>query len=221
MRFKRHWTGKPQNWCTGWMVGPSSFVTAAHCLYNADNGAPDPWAHGVTAYPGYNSDSMDPNPFGSCYFLQYFVTNFWIQNQNTEHDYGIVRLRCTIGYESGTLGFTTYTGDGIGEPVMVVGYPSDLSDGGTEMWYGGGSITGSTSSITYYNADTYGGESGAPVISTNSARCIPNCAIAGHSASIPPENGGPRIGNYFLSWLINERSYVTTELFIPIVFRRR
>ncbi|RIK18768.1 MAG: hypothetical protein DCC52_15630 [Chloroflexi bacterium] len=45
--------------CSGWMIGPDTVATAAHCLYYSGLGG---WAQNVMAYPGRDGTLA---PFGS------------------------------------------------------------------------------------------------------------------------------------------------------------
>ena len=164
-----------------------------------------------------NNTSSNPIPFGSCVALEYFVPTQWIDYaQPKEYDHGFVRLACTIGYESGILGFRTYTNSNF--PTVLVGYPSDKQIHGEEMWYGFGSMTHSDAIFSYYSNDAVNGNSGSPVWQNGYPSC-PFCIVAVHSNYFPtvPENGGPRVAGDLYAFLLYEKNYVTQQVFIPLI----
>ncbi len=215
-----YYPGPVASWCTGWMVGRSTVITSAHCLYDAIKRPDNPWVYDVTAFPGYNIASNQAVPFGSCNFLDYFVPNLWILNgQPKEYDFGYIRLGCDIGNKSGYLGYTFFEGSGAGKFLQLIGFPQDKSFG-NEMWLGLGSLLHSDELFTYYDNDTVGGNSGSPVWEIGYAAC-PSCVLAVHSreAIFGSENGGPRVADLLLAMLFQESYYVTRQIFLPLTIK--
>lgn len=139
--------------CTGWMLGQSTVVTAGHCIY--DFGATNAFAFNVTFTPAFNTDDPNQRPFGSCQLFGESVLTPWFTNGDSAYDYGVYKLACKIGEQTGNLGFKIIQGDGIGTNVAVTGYPGDK--GGTTMWGAIGNITVSNPSSFFYDNDTSGG----------------------------------------------------------------
>lgn len=79
LRFSWLDTGNPV-WCTGWLVGRSSVITAAHCLYDAIGHPTAPTSGNMTAYPGLNSLSNNPTPYGSWTEFDRWLPYEWIYN---------------------------------------------------------------------------------------------------------------------------------------------
>lgn len=89
--------------CTGWMLGQSTVVTAGHCVYNY--GQTNRFAYNVTITPALNTDDTDPTPFGSCDTLDELVLNQWFLYGDPGYDYGVYRLGCKVGQQTGNFGF--------------------------------------------------------------------------------------------------------------------
>lgn len=191
-------------WCTGWMDGPSSVITAAHCIYDPTGHETTPTPAWIKAYPGYNYGSYYPEPFPYCEEFQRLVPYEWVyEGQSVEWDYGVYRLRCTIGDLTGQFGFKSFP-DGIYN-VELVGYPQDKFIGDYKtMWTSHGIINNLSPTLAYDNNDSVGGESGAPVWDTDHSTCQ-FCVMAVHSRGYDSEsNIGPRlIGTYIKSFITN------------------
>lgn len=111
--------------CTGFMIGPHTVATAAHCLYSKEYGG---WATSVFVTPGI--DGLNA-PFATEYSTSFAVSPTWITTQDLTADYAAITL------SSNTLGNATGWFD--------LGLPSDfeLSNGkfttagyGTTAQYG-------------------------------------------------------------------------------------
>lgn len=89
--------------CIGWMLGQSTVVTAAHCIYDFIDR--EVFAYNVSITPAYNTDDIDPIPFGICYTVNEPVLSQWFLYGDPGFDYGIYRLGCTVGKLTGNLGF--------------------------------------------------------------------------------------------------------------------
>ena len=219
LRFKRLDTNTG-TWCTGWLVGSSSVITAAHCLYDAVQHPSAPMSGMMTAYPGLNYLSSNPIPFGSCTEFQRWLPYEWIYNaQPSIWDYGVVRLNCTIGESAGLFGFREVTQ--IDRFLELAGYPSDKDGTGHELWSGYGYVTGLEPRLIYYTNDTYGGQSGAPVWENGFPDCQ-FCSIAVHTRAKGDgiSNTGSRVASYFQYQLLYEREeFRLFQSFLPFIRR--
>lgn len=174
------------NYCTGWMIGPSTLATAAHCIYH------DGYPIKVIIKPAMNSDDPISLPFGSCSFIDAVAPDGWIDGRGIEYDYGVYHLDCKVGKLTGTLGFKSSSGDWTGRALQLTGYPNDLP--GRTMWSGLGEVTSSSAKGLRYNIDMWRGQSGAPVWDLEDTTC-PYCVVAINSseATAPAMNFGARI----------------------------
>lgn len=190
--------------CTGWMIGPSTLVTAAHCIY--DHGYP----HLVIVKPAMNSDDPNPTPYGTCTVAAAVVPDAWVQKRSMEYDYGVYRLGCSIGKQTGTLGFKATDGDWSQMPVQLTGYPNDKQ--GRTMWSGVGMVTSSTAKGMYYDVDMWPGQSGSPVWDTEDKDCL-QCVVAINSSEFaaPTNNFGARIDLEAFNFLLEETAFDPTR----------
>ncbi len=186
--------------CTGWMVGPSVLATSAHCIY--DHGYP----HHVIIKPAMNTDAPDPTPFGTCAAVAAVVPDAWIQNTSMDYDYGVYRLDCAVGKQTGVLGFMATTGDWSQQPVQLTGYPGDKP--GRTMWSGVGKVTSSSAKGMFYDVDMRRGQSGSPVWDTTDKDCYA-CVVAINSSEFagPTMNYGVRIDLETFKILLEEMAF--------------
>jgi glutamyl endopeptidase len=145
---------------TGWLIGPRTIVTAGHCIYNHDPKYGVGVMRSITAFAGRNIN----NSLGQSDVHSVETTQEWIDSENnTAFDFGVLYLDSPIGDDVGFFAFGNYSdADLSGMTINVVGYPADKKNG--TMW---GHVNKGASvrpqRIAYMN-DTYGGQSGSPVI---------------------------------------------------------
>ena len=141
---------------TGWFVGPSTVITAGHCVFEPNQMGG--WAKKIVLRPG--ADGME-EPFGAIAATRFESTDRWIQNQEEDFDIGVIHLDKPIGAEHGWFSVASFPdADLEGYMVNVSGYPGDK--GGREQWWARNRIRGLTPRRIYYDVDTMGGQSGAP-----------------------------------------------------------
>ncbi|MGB4594906.1 MAG: trypsin-like serine protease [Anaerolineaceae bacterium] len=115
---------QPTSWCTGWLVGPSSVITAAHCIYDATR---QPYATPVRvrAFPGMSTGSVNPTPYAMCPEFERWVPYEWVvQGQSRYWDYGVYRLACRVGDYTGYFGFMQTVDNN--QLVELAGYPDQV-----------------------------------------------------------------------------------------------
>lgn len=149
--------------CTGWLIGKDTVATAGHCVAPGSGGTFYP-ASSITVYPGKNGTST---PYGSCKPRRLYSVTGWTQSGSEHHDYGAIKLNCTIGDRVGWFGYFKTASSLTGRAARVTGYPCDKTFG--TMWTMGGSITASNTTKVFYKMDTYGCQSGSPVYETRSS----------------------------------------------------
>lgn len=143
---------------TGWLVGPSTLITAGHCVHIAGHGG---WVSEIEVIPGRDGTNK---PYQSAKCNDFRSVKGWIQSHSRNYDYGAILL--PPGYAFGTrLGYfgiadtTTTTIQGI--KVNLSGYPGDKPPG--TQWFHARTIDRANPDTFEYNIDTAGGQSGSPV----------------------------------------------------------
>ncbi|ERF68250.1 hypothetical protein EPUS_02706 [Endocarpon pusillum Z07020] len=171
--FIRYEFQPPGSWAmgTGWLISPDIFVTAGHCSYD--------WGHKwgraeeVKAYIGYSGrDSEKSRNVQFRQVKRIVTTEGWVKTKGSKaFDVSFMQVDTPftgirpIRYEE-----TPARGN---FELGVVGYPGDLSDKYTgekgahmyEMFLRTEfDLAGSPDTMLEYNIDTFGGNSGSPVL---------------------------------------------------------
>ncbi|TYV67281.1 trypsin-like serine protease [Listeria monocytogenes] len=180
---------------TAWMYGNKVAVTAGHCVYSKSDGG---WARTVAFSPGKNGSS---NPLGTYYATQLYTDTKYVQNENSNYDWGMLRFGTNVGNKTGYLGAEWTSSSQVGINVTVRGYPGEKKD---QLWTSNGNITGSGSSKTNYSIDTTGGQSGAPVYRYTSGNYR---SLAIHTNSYSSYNQGERIDKSLFEIITNARKW--------------
>ena len=182
---------------TAWMYGNKVAVTAGHCVYSKADGG---WARSVAFYPGKNGSK---NPIGVFYATQLYTDKKFVESENSNFDWGMLRFKTNVADKTGYLGAEWTTASQVGTNVIVRGYPAEKNKQG-QMWTGSGKITGSGTSKTNYSIDTTGGQSGSPVyrISDEQYR-----ALAIHTNSYKNYNQGERIDKSLFKIITDARQW--------------
>jgi glutamyl endopeptidase len=189
--------------CTGWLISPNTVATAGHCVHSG--GLNGNFSTNVVFFPARDGAST---PNGSCAATSLFAVAGWTDSALASHDYGAIKLNCTIGNTVGWFGLTKAAKKG--DHALVAGYPGDKP---LEQWGSFGAISATDMRQLYYFNDTFGGMSGSPVYQPDSrgSACKEVCAMAIHAYGIggpgkaATQNHGPRITkavyNNFLTWI--------------------
>jgi len=162
--------------CTGWLISADTVATAGHCVHSG--GSDGVWSDDVKFYPGRDGSKT---PFGYCTSTNLYSVDGWTVDGAENHDYGAIKLDCTVGNEVGWFGIFWDSDSLVGLPVQVSGYPGDKRAG--TQWSASGAIEVSQKFKTRYRHDTYGGESGGPVFETDRTGlyCTGACANSIHT----------------------------------------
>lgn len=151
---------------TGFLVGKSTILTAAHCVYSGTQ-----TISSITFIPGKNGST---NPYGTYTAAKIHVpTNYkeavtaQDETNKWKYDYALIELNEDIGSQLGYFALggynTQYTLDElVGKQAIVVGYPGNS---GGKMYRHKSDIIGYNTDEyqLYYTTDTTGGQSGSPV----------------------------------------------------------
>ncbi len=171
--------------CTGWLYDDNYVATAGHCILSRAGY----WATDIVVAPGRNGSSL---PYGTCGSVNIFVSDLWLRDRSDNYDYGAIRLNCTVGNQTGTFGLNYSAGSWVNTSTTLLAYHGD-KDGHTTQWSTVKPITGDTGYLLFYQHDTAGGASGAPVFFYQSG-CGP-CVIAVNAQeyAAPTDNSGPKM----------------------------
>ncbi|WP_035745139.1 trypsin-like serine peptidase [Haematomicrobium sanguinis] len=138
--------------CTGWLISSRSVATAGHCLEgNVSN---------ITFAPARNGST---DPYG-----KFNATEIWVDARGLGNggDWGVIVLDQPIGDRLGWYGLAPASQAELQSgSATVVGYPGDKPRG--TMWQDTDALTGADARNFYYKTDTYGGQSGSAVTTTN------------------------------------------------------
>jgi V8-like Glu-specific endopeptidase len=138
---------------TGWLAGPSTVVTAGHCVFLHGSGG---WPARIDVFPARNGPNK-PYAFTSTSFRS---VKGWTRDQKPANDYGAIILPqpAVVGF----FGYKVMTDEELsGRVVSVYGYPSDKEPG--TLWGHYRQLTQILPRQLVYNIATIGGQSGAPV----------------------------------------------------------
>lgn len=181
---------------TGFLIGRRTLVTAGHCLRPHPNA---PALTSVEVRPG-RAGLHDPftDDIGSVKGTRFSLHREWSARFNPNFDVGAIHLDADIGE---TLGWFAVRALGPAALELqwahVTGYPGDkvitgedgMSVPAAEMWHHATPLTGAADGRVYYPADTFAGQSGAPVyrLDAETGRAE---VLAIHAYGIDP-TGGP------------------------------
>lgn len=176
--------------CTGWLIGANTVVTAGHCVHPGGGGSFYPTSS-YRVYPGRNGTS---SPYGSCTARWVASVTGWTDSGDDRYDYGAIKLNCSVGNTTGWYGFFWQSASLTGLPTTINGYPGDKP---LTQWRSTDSVRVTQARRVFYQNDTVGGVSGAPVWYNRSGCGI--CSMAVHAYGVyngPPfstNNHGTRI----------------------------
>ncbi|MGV1004990.1 MAG: trypsin-like serine peptidase [Candidatus Nanopelagicales bacterium] len=175
---------------TAWLVAPRLLLTAGHCVYMADEGG---WVRQIEVIPGRDAANR---PYGSAVASDFRSVTGWTRDGDSEYDYAGIILPDgnRFGDQLGWFGYASRADDYLeGITVNVSGYPGDGGPAHADgtQWFDSRTIDEVDDRQVHYVADTYGGQSGAPVWETTSDGSRYGVAI--HTFGTSVQNGGTRI----------------------------
>ena len=185
--------GERAGHCTGTFVGPDAVLTAAHCLWNSDDG----WMGSVRVVPGKDGAK---EPFGSEWAEGWWVPDAWIdEGEPPFRDWGIIALpTSTLGERVGWMQIAVLSSATLATSDFqpgVVGYHGDVVPP-RSLW---GHFADSFSSVQdlalFYEIDTIGGSSGSAIFSGNNASPFYGKIVGVHAYGLSiDENQGLNFG---------------------------
>lgn len=145
---------------TGIMIAEDTVLTAAHCTYDSRYGG---WAKTIAVTPNSNG-SLDRNSQISG--VKAIATKEFLQANNSDVDYAIVKLNKPMGFKTGSLTFASNFS--VGQNIRIPGYPSSVNGAyTTKMWESNGSIYSVDNQLMSFRSYISGGQSGSPVVDSN------------------------------------------------------
>jgi glutamyl endopeptidase len=180
---------------TGWLAGPRTIITAGHCVYETKQMGG--WAKKIVISPGRSGDEL---PFKSVESDKFSTTNLWTSKQDPDFDMAAIHLKEPIGDNVGWFQVGSFPDEQLQNyMVNVSGYPGDRGEG-KEQWWAKNRVRAVTPRRIFYEVDTFGGQSGAPVFIYEAENTPPIVVgihaygVGGTPNNIPLQvNSAPRI----------------------------
>ncbi len=175
--------GRMQLGCSGAMIGPYHFLTAAHCTLSGSNIRP---ASQLAVSLGQNGSN--DKPYGTAEVTFVRVYDEYRLNGQWEHDWAVMTLDRSIGDYTGYFGYRSYDDLGAlnGKDVTILQYPGDKPLG--TQWSAEGQVANADAGKVFYNGtlDTAGGSSGSSVWEQLDGDSVPQVlAVHGYGGSSP------------------------------------
>ena len=161
---------------TGCIVSPYMVLTCGHNVYDQ---ATNSWAENITISPGQSQDHEFADvirPYGTRNSTELRTNPQYIAGEaGVEHDYGAVLFNESFS-EINTYMPVEFSNSSLptGDIIYIAGYPSEVKLGtlteetySQTLWDGSGEIISTTPHTLNYWVDTSGGDSGAPIRSSN------------------------------------------------------
>lgn len=140
---------------SGWLVARDRLYTAGHCVYNKGTGG---WKTKIIVVPGKSGLS---EPYGRYEAVELMATRGWIDEASPRYDMGAIKLNRMVAHDQ----FIT---PAIEDPNVaeICGYPADRDNGIFQYKMSDNLVKENGRFL--YQADTFGGQSGSPLLRNRS-----------------------------------------------------
>jgi V8-like Glu-specific endopeptidase len=148
---------------TGWFIGPKTVATAGHCVFSHEFFGG--WASSIEVIPGLlgAGSGSDTKPYGSVVSQNFSSVDRWTDAGDPDFDMGCIHLEESKGEDVGWFALGALTPEELTDfLVNISGYPADRG-GGSEQYHSKNRVLRVTERRIFYEVDTFGGQSGAPV----------------------------------------------------------
>ena len=170
---------------TGWLVGPRTVLTAGHCVFSTYFF--DGWAKTVELSAGRDGSEF---PYDTVSSERFSSVDRWVKKEEPDFDIGCIHLDEPLGEKVGWFQVAALPPEELGGfLVNVSGYPADLGRG-TEQYHHRNKVRTVTERRVFYDVDTFGGQSGAPVW-IHADEKSPPLAVGIHAYGVGGATPGP------------------------------
>lgn len=184
---------------TAWFVSPRTLITAGHCVFvHSPGAAAHGWVRSIRVIPGKNGPGTQGEPFGSVVATRFRSVAGWVKNGDPGSDYAAILLpddSPVTGETVGMFGIGAFS-DAKLRPLNlnVAGYPGDKTGNERQtLWFDVKNPARLSPRQVFYDVDTYGGQSGAPVYVADGDKRIAVAIHAYGTSATVTSNSGTRI----------------------------